>query len=368
MSAPTASRQLISADSHINEPPDLWISRVPAEYRARAPRVEHLELGDAWIVEGALDPINFGGNCSAGIPADERSAWIRWEQVRPGGYEPVARLLDQDADRVAAEVLYPTPRLANQLFWSTTDRGYHLACVRAYNDWLSEFCGHDPSRLWGVAMIPNVGVDDAIAELDRISADGTMRGILLGRYPSGDEAMTPDDDRFWARAEELDLPVSIHVSFATEAQGDKKRMKLTGDMRFFDAPIRAAQFINGGVFDRFPGLHLVLVEVDVSWIPYVKEQMDDRFLRAGSATRAPIAKLPSDYFAENIFATFVTDRYGMANRHAVGVSQILWSTDFPHGGSDWPNSRTTATAQLDGVPDDEAGEILAGNALRLYAR
>ncbi|MCU1394304.1 MAG: hypothetical protein JWM34_2732 [Ilumatobacteraceae bacterium] len=362
------SPRLISADSHINEPPDLWTSRVPAEYRHRAPRVEHLEQGDAWILEGALDPINFGGNCSAGIPADERSAWIRWEQVRPGGYDPASRLLDQDADGVVAEVLYPTPRISNQLFWSNDDPGYHLACIRAYNDWLHEFCAHDPERLWGVAMIPAVGVDAAIAELERVMARGTMRGALLGRYPSGGEAMTDDDDRFWATAEALHVPVSIHVSFATEAQGDKKRMKLTGDMRFFDAPIRAAQFINGGVFDRFPGLQLVLVEVDVSWIPYVKEQMDDRFLRASVSGRARIDAVPSHYFARNIFATFVTDRYGMSNRHAVGVSQILWSTDFPHGGSDWPNSRATAASQLEGVPDDEAAQILGANAAALYAR
>ncbi len=360
--------RLISADSHINEPPDLWLSRLPAEYLGRAPRIEHFEQGDAWVLEGALDPINFGGNCSAGIPADDRSAWIRWEQVRSSGYDPADRLLAQDADGVCAEVLYPTPRISNQLFWSMTDPGYHLACVRAYNDWLNEFCAHDPSRLWGVAMIPNVGVHEAVAELERALASGTIRGALLGRYPCGGEAMVPDDDVFWARAEDLGVPVSIHVSFATEAQGDKKRMKLTGDMRFFDAPIRAAQFINTGVFDRFPALKLVLVEVDVSWIPYVKEQMDDRFSRAGVSGRAQIAELPSHYFAENIFATFVTDRYGMLNRHAVGVSQILWSTDFPHGGSDWPNSRATAARQLDGVPDAERDAILGGNAMALYGR
>ena len=61
--------QLISADSHVNEPPDLWLDRLPARYRERAPHLERFEQGDAWVMEGALDPINFGSNCCAGIPA-----------------------------------------------------------------------------------------------------------------------------------------------------------------------------------------------------------------------------------------------------------------------------------------------------------
>src|SRR5262249_47002861 len=156
-----------SADSHINEPPDLWTTRVPPPFVDRAPRIEHLDLGDGWIMEGALDPINFGANCNAGLPPEQRPAWIRWEDVRRGGYDPSARVSEQDQDGVDAEVLYPTPRVSHQVFWHTTDPAFHLACVRAYNDWLSEYASHAPSRLWGVAMLPNVGVDEAVAELRR---------------------------------------------------------------------------------------------------------------------------------------------------------------------------------------------------------
>ena len=87
--------RLISADSHINEPPDLWTSRLSEQFKARAPRIESFPQGDAYVMESALDPMNFGGNCSAGIPIDKKSAWIRWEDVRRGGYDPAARLLEQ---------------------------------------------------------------------------------------------------------------------------------------------------------------------------------------------------------------------------------------------------------------------------------
>lgn len=357
---------VISADSHINEPHDLWTTRVQAKFRDRAPRVESFEQGDAWVIEGALDPINFGGNCSAGLPLEQRSAWIRKEEVRPGGYLPAPRIQDQDQDGVDAEVLYPTPRISNQLFWQRDDPEFHVDMIRAYNDWLSEFCAYDPTRLWGVAMLPNVGVDAAVAEFERALSLPGMRAAMIGRYPNGDEVMTSDDDKLWAAANDRKVPISIHVSFATTAQGDKSRGKLTGDMRFFDAPIRASQFIQNGVFDRFPDLVLTLVEVDSGWLPYLKEQMDDRFLRKSAEEQAKLNKRPSEYFSSNIASTFITDTYGVANRHRVGLTQMMWSSDFPHGGSDWPNSKAAIEYQTDGLAEDEKHLLLAGNAMRIY--
>src|SRR5690606_28311257 len=136
----------------------------------------------------------------------------------------------------------------------------------------------------------------------------------LGQYPHGGEAIDPVDDALWAAAAERRVPLSIHVSFATTAQGDKKRGKLTGDMRFFDVPVRVSQMISTGVFDRFPELVLALVEVDSGWIPYLREQMNDRFRRQSEADQRKLQRKPGDYFETNIASTFITDSYGVANR------------------------------------------------------
>jgi predicted TIM-barrel fold metal-dependent hydrolase len=120
------------------------------------------------------------------------------------------------------------------------------------------------------------------------------------------------------------------------------------------------------VFDRFPGLRLVLVEVDSSWIPYMAEQLDDRFRRAAPALRADIKRLPSEYLGENVLSTFITDRYAVHNRKAIGVTQMMWSSDYPHSGSDWPHSWQTIDDHFEGVPEDEKSTILAGNARRIY--
>ena len=145
--ADVATRQyrLISADSHVNEPPDLWTSRVDARFADRAPRIESFDQGDAWVLEGVADPINFGMNACAGLAPEDMRGWIRFEDMRAGGYDPHARTQEMDADGVDAEVLYPTPRLSQGIV-ANTDTDFHLACIRAYNDWLSEYVVVAPER------------------------------------------------------------------------------------------------------------------------------------------------------------------------------------------------------------------------------
>jgi uncharacterized protein len=364
----TTGYRIVSADTHINEPPNLWLDRLPAQYRDRAPRIEHFEQGDGYVFEGAYSPFPFGKTSNAGLPPEQRPVWIRWEDVRPGGYDPKARVAEQQQDGVSAEVLYPSPRPSGQLFAHVEDKGFHLACIRAYNDWLSEYASYDPQRLWGMALVPNVGVAEALAETERALALPGIRGVLIGQYPHGGDDIAAEDDALWAYLVEVGKPVSIHVGLVTSRQGTRPGVKerATGSMRFFDAPVRAAQFIESGVFDRFPDLKLVLAEADSSWIPYVAEQLNDRFRRAAPNARAAIERLPGEYFSTNVYSTFITDTYGIRNRDAIGVSQMMWSSDYPHTGANWPNSVKVIDEQFAEVPDAEKTAILAGNADRLY--
>ena len=365
----TKTYQLISGDSHINEPPDLWTSRVRPKFKHRAPRMERLEKGDAWIMEGSSGPINFGNNANGGLPAAQRSAWMRWDEIRKGGFVPAVRLEEQAQDGVEAEVLFPTPRVSHNVLANNGDAEFHLDCIRAYNDWLAEYAGYAPDRLAGIAMIPTTGVTDAVAELTRAMSVPGMRGALIGRYPNGGMEPSPADDAFWARAAELGVPVHIHVSLAEVASDndpERKKAGARGELRHLDASLRSYELICTGIFDRFPSLDFVFAEVDCGWIPYVKEQFDNRFHRRAPGDRPPIAHPPSFYFDHNIATTYVTDRFALANRHSIGVDRMLWSSDYPHGGTDWPNSRKQIEADMVGIDRDEKHAILAGNAARLY--
>jgi uncharacterized protein len=185
-----AGHRLIDADSHINEPPGVWVDRVPAKYRELVPRMEHFEQGDAWVMEGVKDPINFGLNAGATFSRAERRPWVRFDELPRGGYEPAARLEELDTDMVDAAVLYPTPRLSH-LAIATQDPDLHLAMVQAYNDWIAEYAGYEPSRLGGMAIIPNRGIEQAVAEIRRVSSMPGIAGLLVGNYPHGDPDLSP---------------------------------------------------------------------------------------------------------------------------------------------------------------------------------
>ena len=358
--------KLISGDSHVLEPPNLWQDRVSAKLKGRAPHMISLPQGDAWIIEGAMDPIHYGLNQCGGLGPEKRVAWIRWEDARRSGWDPAARVKEIDEDKVDVEILYPTPRISIALYWNNAEPEWNIAMIRAYNDWLSEFCSHAPDRFKGLAMIPTCGLDAAVAEMERAMKLPGMAGLTIGRFPNGSLAITPEDDTFWAAAQALEASVNVHVSLANEPAGEHHRMKVSGEFRFLDAPGRALQFIRAGVFDRFPELNAVFAEVDAGWVPYVVERLDSMYMRRGPSQQFSHKRRPKDYFEKNIHWVYITDHYGVRNRKEIGVSQLMWSSDFPHSATDWPKSWDTINADFKDAPAEEKHAILAGNAARVY--
>ncbi len=365
---------LISGDGHINEPTNAWKDRLPKKYQDRAPRIEHLEEGDAYIIEGSPAPINFGNNICGGRDPELCGPWKRWEDVPPGGYDPAARLEEQDIDGVFAEIMYPTPRPTMAVgAISQRDPEFHLALVQAYNDWLSEYCGHAPDRLIGPALMPNLGLEPALGELERAMKLPGLRSPYLTQWPSSGPTILPDDDRFWAVMRDMDVPLSIHISVsaggrpqAVDADPNRTGFAARGELRHTVTPSNCIEFIYTGTFDRFPEMNVVFAECDSAWVAYVKEQLDNRFKRNFPAARPKIKEIPSYYFDHNISTTYITDDFAIKNRHEIGVSQIMWSSDYPHIGADYPNSWKNIEVSFKGVPEDEKYAILAGNAARVY--
>ena len=356
--------RLISADGHVNEPGDLWTSRVPAKLRDRVPRIERFAEGDAWIIEGVADPVNFGWNACAGLDPSEMNGWMRFEDMRRGSWDPAARLEEMDADLVDAEVLYPGPRLSQSIF-ANPDPELHLACIRAYNDWLSEFCEYAPQRLVGVMLLPNVGADAAVAEFERVHGRPGMNAATIGRYPNGTLEPKPEDDAVWSALVETGTCLNIHVALASGMPSAHKS-PLPGYGRFFDAPNRIVQMIFAGIFDRFPTLAVVFAEVDFGWVPYFKEQIDNNFRRLAGASSFSIQGLPSEYVERHVHFTYMTDTFGLQSLRYVGAERVLWCSDYPHISADWPNSWRTIQASTSGLTRTERDLVLAANAQRLY--
>jgi predicted TIM-barrel fold metal-dependent hydrolase len=362
--------KLISADSHVVEPPDLWTSRMARKYGERAPHQVRMAQGDAWAFPNT-SPFPFGLVQCGGLPPREYRLWVHWEEVRKETYEPAARLQSQDRSGVRAEVLYPSPRIAIAIYTIDSDPDYQMACVTAYNDWLSEHCALAPQRLIGLAMVPGTGLESAMREAQRAIKLAGIGGLLLNRYPAGGLRLSPQDDRFFQWCAETGIPVHIHVGLAGSESGMPPQANefvgaFTGVYRFYDPPIRMSEMIYTGLLDRVPDISIVWAEVDVGWVGYLMEQLDDRIERQNPAERKVLRGRPSDYFRRNFYYTVVKDAYGIRNRGAVGAERIMWSSDFPHATCDYPDFASAIRKDFTGVADDELNLMLAGNAVRLY--
>jgi uncharacterized protein len=360
--------RLISADSHVTEPGDLWTSRVDAKYRDRVPRMERFENGHAWIMEGVPRPIAFGFTVCAGNKPEDMRDWMFIEEMRAGGWDPAVRCKELDEDGVDAEVLFPNRPW--QAVVANKDADLHNAMVRAYNDWLSEYCSYAPHRLGGVAGIPNQGLGEAITEVERIAEMPGLVALNLSCYPHGDTTLSEEDDPLWRAIEQSGMPIAIHIGLSNAMPYQLDARKLPGTVHFYDAPGRMLEIIFSGMLDRFPKLRFVMTEVDCGWLPYFEEVADDNYMRHAKATLKDrqLARRPSEYMREHFNFAFVTDTYGIQNRERIGVDRMLWSNDYPHIVSDWPYSWKTINAQFASVPADERHAMLAGNALRLYDR
>jgi predicted TIM-barrel fold metal-dependent hydrolase len=339
---------------------------VESRFRDRVPKIVHLEEGAAWVMEGVAQPVAFGFTVCAGNRPEDLKDWMPIEEMRAGGWDPAVRLTELDEDGVDAEVLFPNR--PHQAMIANTDPDLHHAMVRAYNDWLSGYCSFAPQRLGGVALLPNRGVPEAVAEFERVRTMPGFVAVQLSCYPHGDTFLSPEDDPLWEAIESSGLPICIHIMLNDQMPFQLNARKLPGTVHFYDAPGRMLELIFGGVFERFPGLRFVLAEVDCGWMPYFAEQADDNYLRHAKATLAKqqLEKLPSEYMREYFSATFVTDTYAIENRHWVGVERMMWSSDYPHITSDWPHSWKTINDRFSAVPADELDLMLAGNAQRIF--
>ena len=365
---------VLSSDSHVFEPRDLWQTRIDRAFRDRAPRIERIDDGDYIVVERdqILSGIGLISNPGIRFEAPEAiSAEGRFEDVPKGGYDPEQHLADMRLDGVAGEVLYPSQGL---FYFRVADSALQAAIFRAYNDWLAEFCRTDPARLKGIAMISMDDVPSAIRELERAARLG-LAGAMITEYPLEDRRYDqPEYEPFWAAAQALDMPLSLHT--ATRRQG---KIRGAGAQTLRDASSRATKafypalsmcdMIFSGVFERHPRLTLAIVEFELSWAPNVLTSMDYTYReRHGEAIyRFRDGMLPSDFFHRNVVLSFQEDAIGVRLRDVIGVDNMMWGSDYPHSESTFPQSRKILAEILAGVPDEEQAKIAGGNTARVYS-
>ena len=274
------------------------------------------------------------------------------------------------------------------MFWrGIADDEAYLAVIRAYNEWLAEeYCAYSPNRLIAMGVLPDTGVDDAVAEMEYCAKAG-LKGVNLHRFPAGQSYVTPDDDRFWEAAVDLEMPVASHTFGGTHPAREQgahlhlprrrsgpksERDPVTLLFRFAgEQPIAPLQMAMAGVFDRLPELRVYWAESQCGWLPYSFDQIDDNYERnrywgeRDYGIKAT-ARRPSEYLRDNCLWGFMRDPWGVKCRGEIGVNILLWGSDFAHATGNWPHSQDVIDETFVDVAEEERYAMLAGNAIEFF--
>lgn len=384
----------ISVDDHVIEPPAVWAGRLPARFADRAPRYERRRVGrtryvnggfvtdtddngpltDVWVFDQVAKPIR-RNIASAGLEREEMDLNpISFEQMRPGCYDPVARLADMDLNHVEASLCFPQMiRFCGQEFSETKDRDLGLACIRAYNDWMhEEWCAAAPGRLIPLGVVPLWDGELAAAEVRRNAARGfhavtfSENPWVLG-YPSIHSGAW---DPFFAACAETGTTVCMHIGSSSkmETVSPDAPPAVGISLSSSNAIASLMEYLFSGVLHRWPALRLAYAESQVGWMPYQLERADTvwREHRGWHGVLAEaMPEPPSFYYYRQVFGCFFRDFYGLRNLRDVGADNAIFEVDYPHTDSTWPNTASLALEMFAGLSPEEVYKVCRGNAIRM---
>ena len=386
---------MISVDDHILEPPNVWQDRVPQKFKDGAPRFVRDDQGEAWLYAGKRLPTP-GLSAVAGKSREEFSPLpITYEDMRPGCYNPKARIADMDRSGVAASLCFPSlPGFCAETFFKSGDKELALACIKAYNDWhLEEWCASAPGRFIPLALIPLWSVDEAVREIERTAAKGA-RAVSFSEDPSRlglPTVQNPDHhwDPMLKAAADAEMVVCMHIGTTGTMLKTTAESTLMVTLSWGAGSSMSAAMLDwlfSGVFLRIPKLKIALSEGGIGWMPYFLERAEQvyakqRFwaaksdwtidLATGKLVQNEARTMPDEFdvralFKNHVFGCFIDDIHGIKNIDVIGVDNVMIETDYPHSDSTWPDCLKAARQQLVGLSNEDQYKILRGNAERLF--
>jgi predicted TIM-barrel fold metal-dependent hydrolase len=387
--------KIISVDDHVVEPPHVWRTWLPARFRDRGPRIErrgvagmrHVggghyeqvfaedapERADCWVYED-LVYVHKRHVAAVGYPRDEMTMTpMTYDEMRPGCYDPAARIADNELNHVEASLCFPTfPRFCGQTFAEAKDRDLALACVRAYNDWMvEEWCGDSGGRLIPLVIVPLWDAELAAAEVRRNAARG-VHAVCFSEIPVHlglPSIHSGSWDPFFAACQEARVTVNMHIGSSSRmpATSPDAPTGVAATLSFNNAMASMSDWLFSGKLVQFPELTLAYSEGQIGWIPYILERADTVWQehRAWARTQELVPEPPSTYYYRQIYGCFFRDRHGIEAIDAVGPDNVTFETDYPHTDSTWPDTRKVAEELMAGVPQAVVDKVMRTNAARM---
>ncbi|WP_432841603.1 amidohydrolase family protein [Dactylosporangium sp. CA-092794] len=391
MTALAERYRVIDTDTHVIEPVDLWTSRVSSTRKDDVPHVEfdptwnvqRWRLGDRW-----LNPVGYYS--AAGWPEHVPSYPPTLDEANPAGHNAHERLKIMDEYGLYAQVLYPNIiGFESQMFADMQDQRLALECVRAYNDFLTDFASADPKRLLPITMLPFWDVDATVQEMTRCREAGHAGALWAAKlhvlgYPRINNRHW---DRVYAAAQDLEVSLNLHIGLGAFTNDDMAFMSLNRENFHVGAYVvdSAVSFSSNmhtigtllvsDVFERFPRLQVVSVESGFGYVPYLLESLDWQWKNSAGPTKYPSRRLPSEKFFDNVWATFWFENQTLRLLESLPqyADRLMFETDFPHTTSLSPGPASSSPRPSELIEQSVgnldpaiAKKILQDNARRLY--
>jgi predicted TIM-barrel fold metal-dependent hydrolase len=386
--------KIISVDDHVVEPPHVWDTWLPEKYRDRGPKIERRGVGemkhigggayeqefvadgrpaDCWVFED-LVYIHKRHVAAVGYSRDEMTMTpMTYDEMRPGCYDPKARVEDMEMNHTQASLAFPTfPRFCGQAFTEAKDRELGLACIKAYNDWMvEEWCGDSDGRLIPLIIVPLWDANLAAEEVVRNAKRG-VHAVAFSEIPAHLGLPSIHSgfwDPFFAACQDNLVTVNMHIGSSSRmpATSGDAPTAVAATLSFNNSMASLADFLFSGVLVRFPELKLAYSEGQIGWLPYALERADDVWKehRAWGGVADVLPEPPSFYYFRQVFGCFFRDKHGLDSLKAIGEDNVTFETDYPHTDSTWPNTLAVATEMMGHLPAEIRYKLVRGNAKRM---
>ena len=366
---------LISVDDHLMEPPHAFEGRLPNKYKDQAPRVVETEEGhEIWQFEDT-PYFQVGFMCVAGRPReDHRIEPARYEEMRPGCYLIDDRIKDMDINGTWASVNFPSgvTGFGGTLFSEAKDQDLGLACVRAWNDWLfEEWYSAYPERIvpLGITLLsdPVKGAEEIRRNAKRGFTAVTVpdQPHNLG-YPSCFHESWEPIIRACAETQTV-LNLHIGASGFPKMPAGAPMLEL-GATLFGPMAISAcAEWLWSGWAVKYPELKIAMSEGGIGWVAGLMDRLNNIMSRSGYGSSWPDKSIsPTETLRRNFWFCMIDDPSTVATRETIGVENILFESDYPHGDGTWPDTQDVIEKVIGYLTPEEIRMITHENAAKLY--
>ena len=365
---------IFDSDMHIMEPPDLWQRYIDERYKSAAPvgitseNVRDLRISWPDLAKIA-DGTGAGGTTINRRGHNYEKNQVLYKEHSSRGWDSYCQLEAMEAEGIDVAVMFPSRGLS-VLTRPDIDAGLGAAIARAYNDWMYDFCSVDPNRMFGAGMISVYDINDAVAEARRAVQELGFKAVFVrSNVVNGRNWHDAWYDPLWETLQELDVPIGFHEASGSMSKQAGEHFDNFMLRRVYAQPFEQmmglGSFVGGGVLERHPDLRVAFLEANCAWIPWLLWRIEEMHELELDAYMPELQESPIELFKRQCWVSIEPDedpaRYAI---DYIGNDQLVFSTDYPHGDSRYPNA-VTAFLELD-ITDEDKRKILWDNCARFY--